>query len=247
MNIARIPHGLFLLYFVMGTAAWYGWACEGRPVFGGYFQEQIEMHPATRWSAAFFGINGYVASLCTFVPMLATDVRKFFTGEGAADGRPALDVMLNEVGVSRTWEREPITDRSFRYTLKEDVWRVRRGEDFYRSAFPSHRTLDAVVQQSKRAVYDNELRRYTTLGRTRFTLRKYEEGAIPRRLFGRDALLDLLFPRDLSISTAKYVEIERCAGDTFYKYQIWPATRKMTQNNIFDRIIRQFLPSVRPN
>ena len=247
VNIARIPHALFMLYFVMGTCAWYGWVWDGRPFFGGYLQEQVEMHPATRWSAAFFGMNGYIASICTFVPMVVTDIRKFLTGEGEADGRPALDVILNEVGVSRVWEREAVTDRTFFYTLKEDVWRVRRGEDFYKSVFPRNRELDGVVRMSKRAVYENELLRYTMLGRTQFTLNKYRAGDIPKKLFGRDALLDLIFPRDMSITTAKHILFEKSVGDTFYKHQIWPAERKMTQNNIFDRIIRQIMPSVRPN
>ena len=285
VNIVRIPHGLILIYVVLATHEWYTWARSARPLFGGYLQHQMEMDPLTMHSAAYFGINGFVAFLATFVPMLVLDVRKFFTGIGEPDGRPTLDVILNEFGISRKWKRRrvdyPLID--YHYTLEDGTWRLRLGKDFLQTAFPYDTPIDTAGRMSKRAAMNNEMRRCTALGRLVYVVRKYFAGELQTRPLqrfmpplsdlhkftlagrikvllnkllewplrwnplGNNSMLDLLLPRDTSITSAKILYAEQAQGDTIDVQRVWPAEEKMTQNNIFDRLLHMVFPQLKPN
>ena len=156
MNIARIPHGLFIFYTVLATLGWFDWVwAGGRPFFGGYYQQQIEMGPISRWSSAFLGMNGFIATVFTLIPMIVTDIKKFFTGDGEPDGIAPFDNMLNQVGISRSWEREfrgPHIHGPYFYKLASQKWKLRKGKWFWRSEFPTEIQLEGFATKVSYAI-----------------------------------------------------------------------------------------------
>ena len=88
---------------------------------------------------------------------------------------------------------------------------------------------------------DNETKKYTMMGRTRFLFQQYKLGTFSS-VFGEDGLLDWLVPRDLSITSGKVYYAECVSADIGYVQRIWPPERKISQNNVFDRLLRLVFP-----
>ena len=105
------------------------------------------------------------------------------------------------------------------------------------------RTDFCCVAQDPVLVFKNELKKYTMMGRIRFSIQQYKLGVLP--LFGKDGLFDMVFPRDLSITSGKVYYVENTIGDAADIIRVWPPEQKVSQNNIFDKLLRIFFPTHR--
>lgn len=89
---------------------------------------------------------------------------------------------------------------------------------------------------------ENETKKYTMMGRTRFLYQQHKLGTFSGRVFGEDGLLDWIVPRDLMITSGKVYYAETWTGDIANVQRVWPPERKVSQNNVFDKLLRLVFP-----